>query len=518
MKKINIKLSITTMFFLSIVGIVNINCSDDVLEQVNPNVITPSGFWKTPEDAKKGIIGAYAPFTNIWYYTRFEIFTSDYRDDLVNGFNVSERTAVGRFGGTPGANGTIWVWRAMFQGVNRANEVIFHVPNIDMNATDRDNIVGEGYFIRGFNYFNLLNNWLNVPLITSPISEIEKPSEILQAPPADVWAQVEADLKQAQQLLPASWPDSELGRVTSGAATGMLGKVYLYQGKYAEAKAEFSKIMNSSYELMDNYAHNFTEEFENNKESLFEIQFTADGINGWGADNANSRKAAAYTMDLAPKGFTGQDGFRINNWALDLFLDERTINNEIDPRAYTTLFWDNDETTTYEGNVLASRTYENKTWDEAYPSGDTNVYANKFLDWEYKGFSAASFNNSGNNFRVLRYADVLLMYAEAEFMLNGSTQSALDAINEVRERVDMPAFTTITMQEIEEERIKELSLEKTRYYDLLRWDKVKSRIVDNSEFKSESGGTSAYQEGREYIAIPQNELDRNLNFKQNPGY
>ncbi len=522
MKKINRKLSITAMLILGVVGVLNIKCSDDVLTQVNPNVVTPSTFWQTGDDAKKGIIGAYAPFTNIWYYTRFEIFASDYRDDLINGFNISERTALGRFGGTPGANGTIWVWRAMFQGVNRANEVIFHVPGIptdpEFSEQDRDNIVGEGYFIRAFNYFNLLNNWLNVPLIVDPISEIDRPSEILQAPPADVWAQIEADLQQAQQLLPASWSGEELGRVTSGAATGMLGKVYLYQGKYAEAKAEFDKVMNGTYQLMDNYAHNFTEEFENNAESLFEIQFTADGLNGWGADNSNSRKAAAYTMDLAPQGFTGQDGFRINDWALALFLDERTVNNEIDPRAYATLFWDNDETTTYEGNVLASRTYGNRTWDEAYPSGDTNIYANKWLDWEFRGYAEASFNNSGNNFRVLRYADILLMYAEAEFMLNGSTQSALDAINEVRARVDMPAFASITMQDIEDERIKELSFEKTRYYDLLRWGNVVTRIVNNPEFKSESGGTDAYQPGREYIAIPQNELDRNINFKQNQGY
>ncbi|WP_298474291.1 RagB/SusD family nutrient uptake outer membrane protein [uncultured Maribacter sp.] len=516
MKKVN-KINKIIFILLGIL-LININCSDDVLDQTNPNVITPTNFWNSAEDAKKGIIGAYAPFTHIWYYTRFEIFASDYRDDLINGFGVSERTALGRFAGIPGANGTIWVWRAMFQGVTRANEVIANVPNIDMDTTERNNILGEGYFIRGINYFNLLNNWLNVPLITVPISEIEKPNEILQAPPADVWAQIESDLKEAQQLLPTSWPDEELGRVTSGAATGMLGKVYLYQGKYAEAKAEFAKIMDGSYELMDDYSHNFTAEFENNKESLFEIQFVSDGLNGWGADRANSRKAAAFTEDLAPSGFTGQDGMRINQWALDLFLDERTVNNEIDPRAYTTLFWNTNETTEYQGKTLASRTYGNRTWDEAFPSGNSFIFANKHLDWEYQDLPRGTFNNSSNNLRVLRYADILLMFAEAEFMLNGSTAAALDAINEVRTRVDMPAFTVITMQDIEDERIKELSFEKTRYYDLLRWGQVESKIVNNSELKSESGGTSAYKAGREYIAIPQNELNRNPNFKQNPGY
>ena len=110
------------------------------------------------------------------------------------------------------------------------------------------------------------------------------------------------------------------------------------------------------------------------------------------------------------------------------------------------------------------------------------------------------------------------MFAEAEFMLNGSTTPALDAINEVRERADMPALTTITMQDIEDERVKELSLERTRYFDILRWGKVEEYIVNKPELKSESAGTSSYKPGREYIAIPQNEIDANPVFKQNPGY
>lgn len=512
-------------FLLAVLGLLIINtyCSEDNLEQVNPNVITPASFWKTAEDAQKGVIGAYSPLTHIWYYTRFEIFISDYRDDLVNGYNTSERTAVGYFSGTSDSNATFWCWQAMFQCVTRANEVIANVPSIDMDATLRDNITGEGYFLRAFNYFNLVNNWLNVPLITTPISQIDNPSLIEQANPADVWAQIESDLKQAQTLLPNSWPTDQLGRVTSGAATGMLGKVYLYQGKYAEAKAEFQKVISSGqFSLTDDYNDNFSEEFENNSESLFEIQLISDGNGGWGGDNPSAGKGAAYQPDIAPRGFTNQNGMRINNWALDLFLDEQTTNGDIDPRTYTTLFWNTEEYTVYEGDTLRSRTYQNQPYTSVYPATSTDVFANKFLDWRFNGHidsqNPGSWHGSGNNLRILRYADVLLMFAEAEFMLNGSTQAALDAINEVRERADMPEHTSITMQDIEDERVKELSLERSRYFDLLRWGKVKSRIVDNPQFKSESAGTSAYKPGREYIAIPQNEIDSNPNFVQNPGY
>lgn len=517
----NIKISIKALFTLLAVVLITVNCSEENLNQVNPNAVTPASFWKTAEDAQKGIIGAYSPFTNIWYYTRFEIFTSDYRDDVINGFNTSERTAVGYFSGTSDSNATFWVWSAMFQCVTRANEVIANVPNIDMDPTTRDNIVGEAYFIRAFNYFNLLNNWLNVPLITVPISEIDEPNLIEQANPADVWAQIESDLSNAQKLLPSSWPSEFVGRATSGAASGLLGKVFLYEKKYAEAKAEFAKVMDGSYQLMADYADNFTEAAENNAESLFEIQLIADGNGGWGADAPGRGKGAGYQPDLAPAGFTNQNGMRINDWVLELFLDERTINDEVDPRTFTTLFFDTEETTTYQGKTLASRTYQNKTYAEAFPNGNAFAFANKYLDWEFNGHTGSQdggWHGSGNNLRMLRYSDILLMFAEAEFMLNGSSADALDAINQVRARVDMPAFTTITMQDIEDERVKELTFERTRYFDLLRWDRVVSRIVNNPELKSESAGTGAYKPGREYIAIPQNEIDGNPNFKQNPGY
>ncbi|WP_299552452.1 RagB/SusD family nutrient uptake outer membrane protein [Seonamhaeicola sp.] len=523
MKKTKIKVSITALLMLAVVGVLNINCSEDKLNQVNPNSITPSSFWKTESDATKGIYGAYAPFTHIWYYTRFEIFTSDYRDDVINGFNTSERTAVGYFSGTPDSNATFWVWQAMFQGVARANEVIFRVPQIEeMDATLRDNITGEGYFIRAFNYFNLLNSWRNLPLITVPTSEIPDLTATPQEDPSVIWAQIESDLQQAQNLLPASWPADQEGRVTSGAATGYLGKAYLYQGKYAEAKAEFQKVMTSGqYQLMDDYAHNFTEEFENNAESLFEIQMVSDGNGGWGADRNNSGKGSAYQPDLAPVGYTNQNTMRVNQWALDLFLDEQTINGEIDPRTFTTFFWNTEETTDYQSKTLRSRTFESTSYADAFSPTGTNIYGNKWQDWEFNGKSQSldgGWHGAGNNLRMMRYADVLLMFAEAEFMLNGSTQAALDAINAVRARADMPAHVSITLQDIEDERIKELTFERSRYFDLLRWGRVKSRIVDNPDLKSESAGTTAYKPGREYIAIPQNDIDRNPLWSQNEGY
>ncbi|GHB63711.1 RagB/SusD family nutrient uptake outer membrane protein [Persicitalea jodogahamensis] len=501
-------------------------CNEEILDQKNPNALTPSTFWQTQEDATKAILGAYSPFTHIWDYARFEIFLSDYRDDVVNGYGTSERTGIGNFNGISLGNGTMWVWSTNYQGITRANEVLFNVPDIKMDATLRDNILGEAYFIRAYNYFQLVNNWLNVPLITQPITEIKDPEAITQADPEEVWKLIISDLTQAQKLLPQKWNAANVGRATWGTATGYLGKVYLYRKNFQAAKAEFKKIIDSgNYKLTDDYSDNFTEDKENNSESLFEIQLIADGNGGWGGDAPGLGKGAAFQPDIAPAGFTGQDGMRINQWALDLFLDEKTINGEVDPRTYTTMFWNTTAKTNYRGKTLAATTYEGKTYTQVYGANAKNlVYGNKFLDTR-KGYSSSqniSWHQSGNNLRLMRYADVLLMYAEAEmgsFGGGAATQAAVDAVNLVRKRADMPLFDLkMTMQDIADERVKELTLERSRYFDLLRWGMVKSRIADNPQFKSESGGTGAYKPGREYIDIPQNELDANPNFKHNPGY
>ncbi|GAB3649798.1 RagB/SusD family nutrient uptake outer membrane protein [Echinicola sediminis] len=495
-------------------------CEENLLDQTNPNAITPDTFWRNADDAQKAIVGAYSPFTDIWYYSRIEIFLSDYRDDVVNGFATSDRTNPGRFEGTAIQNMNIWVWTVMWKIISRSNEVIANVPDIEMDAGLRDNIVGEAHFLRALNYFNVVNNWLNVPLITDPITSIEASKKVVQAAPQQVWNQIIADLKEAQNLLPPSWNESNIGRATSGAATALLGKVYLYTGQYQLASNEFAKIMDGRYSLVDNYGDNFSSFTENNAESIFEIQFTLDDNRGWGGDNPGIGRTNSFTPDLAPQGFTGQDGMRINQWVLDLFLDERTVNGEIDPRAFNTLFWRTDETTTYEGEELAATIYEGKRYEEVYGPEENRIWGKKYLGLD-EGVTTANFQQSPNNLRLIRYADVLLMFAEAELMANGgtATQAAVDAINKVRARADMPLFgMELSMQDIRDERVKELSLERTRYFDLLRWGMVKEKIVDTPGIKSESGGTGAYRPGREYLDLPQNEFNNNSNLKHNPGY
>ncbi|MCP9235840.1 RagB/SusD family nutrient uptake outer membrane protein [Lewinella sp. JB7] len=495
------------------------SCDEDILNQTNPSAITPNSFYQTADDAVKAIIGAYSPFTDIWYYTRMNIFATDYRDDLVNGFGTSERTDPGRFAAESNKNMVAWTWAPAWKIISRANAILAYVPNIEMDAEEKAAILAEARFLRAYNYFLLVQTYRNLPLVTEPI-DLEEARTVSQVDPQQIYDLIIADLKAAQTALPAQWPADQTGRATSGAATGYLARVYMSQLDYVNARPELLRAMNSGqYELMADYADNFEEASENNKESLFEIQLVSDGNSGWGGDAPGAGKGAGYMQDIAPPpAFTGQDGMRINQWALDLFLDERTVDGHVDPRAFTTLFFDSDETTPYQGRELGPTIYGGQTYDEVFPGSDF-VFNKKYLDLE-AGYTTASqgWHFSGNNFRVLRYADILLLFAEAEFQLNGSTPEALAAINQVRARANMPAFTIITMQDIMDERVKELSMERTRYQDLLRWGLVEELIVNRPGVKSESGGTGAYRPGREYFDIPDSELNNNPNFKHNPGY
>ena len=170
---------------------------------------------------------------------------------------------------------------------------------------------------------------------------------------------------------------------------------------------------------------------------------------------------------------------------------------------------------------LRSTYYEGKTYAEAFGGNDLGIFGKKHLEVDKEGRTKASFNQSSNNLRLLRLADIYLMLAEAELMNNNgaSTPAAVEAVNRVRRRVDMPEFTTLTMQDIMDERVKELTLEWSRYYDLLRWGMVRERIVDTPGIKSNAATVlDAYQPGREYLNLPAGDLGIYPNLQPNPGY
>jgi hypothetical protein len=520
-KKLMSKIGLTLLTFI----MTTISCDNkDFLEPRNENQLTPDTFWQSEADAEKAIVGAYSPLSNVYGWGRMMILHTVYRSDVVDPIPFQGVTTdASNFSITPNFGRLIEIWGEFWKTIFRANLVLENVPNIeDANFTDqeRDFIIGQAYFLRGFQYFYLITMFRNVPLLTEAPKSLDNVS-VAPSDPALVWEQIISDFKMAQNLLPDVWDIQYLGKATSGAATGMLGKTYLYRAgiennssDFGLAAAEFEKIINSGrYSLIANYSDNFTATNENNSESLFEIQHDINGLS-WGADNTSTLRAAAWEPDMAPPPFTSQNGFTINKWAFDIFMEEPTVDGEIDPRSYSTFIW----------NYPGAKIYQEEFAD-AYAGNLNFIGGRKYLDFDTPGKPQSDFGFAGYpspiNWRILRYADVLLMYAEAANESGGPTPAALTAVNQVRERANMASITNtdqVAFREIiRRERVLELSLEGTRYYDLLRWGMIPSRFTNNPEFRTNMGGVF-YQPGREYLPIPQNEVSTNTLYPQNPGY
>ncbi|MDX1636848.1 MAG: RagB/SusD family nutrient uptake outer membrane protein [Balneolaceae bacterium] len=490
-------------------------CTNESLEVTDPNRLTPDTFWKTAEDAEQAIVGTYGPLTTIQGWGRMlGAILTIHRSDIVDTNPQPNVYDIGTFTVTPTDARVNEGWSELNAIVARANQVLANVPDIDMDANRKSEILGEAYFLRGFAHFYLVNMWRNIPLITSAITSAEE-LNVEQASPDAVWESVISDFSEAQGRLPESWPESDVGRATWGAATAMLGKAHLYRQNWTQAATEFKKIIDSGlYVLVDNYQDNFMAATNNNAESIFELQYQSTPNGNWGRSGTpNPMRGQAWEPDIAPPGFTSQQSVTINDWVFDLFMEEQTVNGNTDPRAFATLLW----------NYPGAKVYQ-EDFDQALSGDNLNkVYVRKYLNFDRtSSLTPGSWAYSDNNRRMVRYADVLLMYAEAENEANGPSSEVYSAINEVRRRANMPDIATglsqsEMRQEIREERVLELAIEGDRVLDLLRWGIMADRFTNNPELRENAGMN--FQAGKhEYLPIPQQDIDSNPKLTQNPGY
>src|SRR5688572_6944203 len=242
------------------------SCGKDFLELTNPNQQTTATFWKTENDAVMAVNAVYQSLYYDGTFLRFAQCALDLRgDDMMS---PSPWDVLSNTGSFKLFNNTImqqWLWIAFYGGVTRANFVLDNldkVPFKDQNLYNR--LKGEALFLRGLNYYYLVSFFNNIPLVTK---FYEKEEEYFpgQASPQDVWNQVYQDFEEASKLLPVSHGNADLGRATKGAALAFLGKSYLFNQKYELASAKFKDVMNlGGYDLVANYADNFTEANENN--------------------------------------------------------------------------------------------------------------------------------------------------------------------------------------------------------------------------------------------------------------
>ena len=550
MKKIIYK----AMFVACLIGFTACEKTFDELAS-NPNQQDVNGFYNTPQNINKGVMGIYAYITTpraMGTAGRLQINRGDESSD------ASDYGAPGQYSAqlTSSWYTIVQPYALFYTAASQACQMIEAIPNVNFSNQQLKNAyLGEAYFLRAYTHWFLFLNFRNIPLM----KELPKSAKDYkpQATPEETWDFIISDLKRAKELLPEKgfWKGESIGRVTKGSAIALLGKAYLYRSGieryygnstttyYNEAAAEFNElILSGKYRLVADYNDHFKVATENTDESIFELQFLGDVTNtGFNPGLSNSgvwRDPRGY---LPPTNKNASSSV-IHDWVYNTFVKSKDASGHTDPRMFGTLIFDDTKPEINARTGDEVRIFDNKTFREYYGAkgfGVAKAQANKYKAACRKGIDwTLTTRNPGNNFYMwngranglnqieIRYADVLLMYAEA--VVNGGIQgslSALDAVNQVRARVGMPAVASVDMNVIENERILELTQEGHRFFDLLRWGKVVQRFreLEASDPNFKQYNTSPYlrfQENKnEWLPLPVDEVEGNPYIQRNnPGW
>lgn len=499
------------------------SCNEDLIDIENPNFPTTDTFWKTPEDAQIGLNAAYTMFYkpgswSRWIYFRFDL-TSDegYSQSPWNELKEWTRFIYFNYNFW---EGNAWMWRDHYKAIFRCNQVLDYVPEIEFsNQADKDAILAQAKFLRALYYYNLALMFDNVPIVLNASQPDDTPE---QSTAAQVYAQVKIDLQEAASALPEQWNAANIGRPTKGAALALLGKVHMQLHEWQEAKDALSWLVEGAgavhYDLVANYKDNFMHTTENNKESVFEIQFSDVNPRGDG-DVPNQNVGSNRAQFFAPRGIGWSDG-QPRRWLVDEYKKEQTVDGDIDPRLRASIFYPELQTD-FPGEKIYGR-----DWEAGWGS---DCFFRKYQGDYYRNHEDYY---SPINFRVIRYADVLLLYAECLAELSSGTPPALaiDCVNRVRERVNLPKLENSTLyasavtskaaflKRLQMERSLELCLEGVRWADLKRWGLWDSQDGLNELISRDADFTNFVVGKSSRMPLPQTEVDNNPNLEQNPMY
>ncbi|KAA2243798.1 RagB/SusD family nutrient uptake outer membrane protein [Chitinophaga agrisoli] len=512
-------------FYITAVLLLAAGCSGK-LDIQNPNTPTITNFWKTEQDALAGVNTLYSTYHRVGL-CRNQFFITIIRSDegystspnptLVNNFDKFIITDYNLFE-------TRSLWQDCFIGINRANQILDNVPAIQMDEKLKQQYLGEAKFMRALFYFYLAQYWGNVPLQLKTPQPDDHPAT---SPQAAVWAQVEKDLTEAAPALPITYSDRDKGRATRGAAHALLGKAFMQERKYQEAATAlqwfFTGEGNGIYTLMTNYRDNFVITSENNAESVFEFQFAVnptdnhdDDTDPNNTDNLNYGSSLPPFFAPRPIGFT--DG-QARRWVVNEYMTERTATNARDPRLAASFLYDSTDERGPDFSLVYGKTFSSLGYssDPSAVPNTHDVYLRKMLN-DFRD-DVESFH-SGNNYRYIRFADVLLLYAEA-LNATGQTAAAYPFVDRVRERAGLQKLSVVKpglsqaafLAQLKHERITELAGEGHRWEDLARWGDLGPQLAGRDP------GFANFQTGKhELLPIPQQDVDVNPNLVQNPGW
>ena len=390
------------------------------------------------------------------------------------------------------------VWQWMYAGINRCNYITEFQDKT--NFANKPNVLGQNAFLKAYYYFELVKFFGDVPLFVDKRLAYGEETSLTRTPKAEVYAQIEKELQYAVDNLP--WTQTQKGRVTKGAALALLGKVYLYQNKFAEAKTTLDQVINSGqYSLITDYTKIFGPMYENNTESVFEVQYT--GTQGAGFECLQCVDGNIAVGFYSPRFSSGNyspyaDGFSFGVPVKDLYdaydsADTRRDASILDIEAFI-------------ASTPANKIKYNKGYEH------TGYFNKKYIAYAEKKESDPHLTSS-NNYIAIRYSDVLLMAAEAYNRGGFGDTKALEYLNAVISRAygnnshNSSATGTVLATEIYKQRHLEFAGEGQRFFDLVRIGQAATKITGFATGKNE------------VFPIPLVEIQLSGNhWQQNPGY
>lgn len=499
---------INKILFLFI-GLSVIGCSDFIDNQVTGKQ-TLDNYYSNLTEVDKAVLGCYSSLSpqDWWQMDFFRMVGDICSDDAFKGnTNQGDQRDFGNladFNINPSNEWLDTQWRYAYQGIFRCNLAIENIPKAPINESQINLFVAEAKFLRGVFYFDLVRNFRGVPLLIEPLTVEE--ANMPRATESQIWAQIEQDFIDAKAYLPlkSERQANSIGRATRGAALAYLVKTTLYQKKFQEAQNYAEEVVTSQeYNLNDAFADVWSIDNPNGNGSIFEIQHSFNEI----YDSGSALPVLSRSRS------DGGWGFCTPSSHLDNFMGD-------DPRRVHTII--------RQGEYV----------DEDHPSYDTDPSQNMTGRINRKYYLSLSdrptnseHTRSGLNHILIRYADLLLMHAEAAFE-NGDEGSARSSLNEVRSRVGLGNINSTGQQlldDIFKERRLELAMEGHRYYDLKRSGRLAAAMADFLDY-NKNRSTDAYDAGNDegkffdpsihtIFPIPQSEIDLSNNIiTQNEEY
>ena len=551
--------------FALLLGACTFTSCGDKLDLTNPNQQTSNTFGNTADDLEETVIAAYNHMRMEGTYARV-----GYNIDVCRGDEVWNSSQVW-YMPFDDLNEPItdeigqWSWRDWYYTINVCNFITSRTGDDNSVLSEKmKRIKGQALFIRGLAYYNLAGYYQNPVLITnyedySSLDGLYGTNSTYD----EVLDQVEKDFAEAMTLLPSRDIGSEWmkGRATCGSAAGYYARTLMVRHKYSQALAVLKDIINKkygTYKLMANYGDNFREgpAYENNDESLFEVQYLDYGSQGvddeWTPVNTspNATQGHAIESNFCPGNYGGWADLSASPWLYNLFKAERTKEGKLDPRLYWTIGTYETDWEGFENGNVGYGVAMDPNVPVVTNNSNGGLPIAKWTNLRTNLYSTVVTGlHCGINLRLMRYSDVLLRAAECENEVNGPTQQAIDWINEVRRRANLADLSLSDFNSKDKlfeqianvERPKEFGCEFGRGFDLIRWGwfyqadrltqlkehgtfrkgiypavdpkaPVSYSEVDNDMVKS---SYDSYLPGHEFLPIYQGTLNANPNLKGN---